>query len=192
MQKVEELLETLQDEAWEAEEGETEKDNGKRDPDSDDGSFSLLDQILAMILGSLPAKPDVSTADHFRFVQREHADIVSKWQDYFGRLPPAFSSELPAPYPTDDASAEDANEDDTDAVDVQRSREPEQNVLPPPKSAMEQRLALGITENDEEDWDTVEDWDDYLEAPAGQTRTKSSSPPKAKGGLRPGGKARDF
>jgi hypothetical protein len=194
MHKVEELLETLQDEAWEAEEGETEVDNGKSDSDGDDGSFSLLDQILAMILGSLPTKPGVSTANHFRFVQREHEAIVNKWQDYFGRLPPAFSSELPAPYPIDNAPAEDVNEDDTDAEDVQRSQDPERKVLPPPKSATEQRLALGITENDEEDWDAVEDWGDYLGAPpdatSGQTPTKVSSPPKAKGGLRPGGKAR--
>jgi hypothetical protein len=196
MQKVEELLETLQDEEWEAEEEETEKENGKSDPDSGDGSFSLLDQILAMILGSLPAKPGVSTADHFRFVQREHAAIVKTWQDYFGRLPPAFSSERPSPIPTDDAPTEDNNEDDIDAVDVQLSQKPELKVLSPPKSAIEQRLALGITENDEEDWDAVEDWDDYLEASpdaaSGQTPTKEkdSSPPKAKGGLRPGGKAR--
>jgi hypothetical protein len=194
MQKVEELLETLQDEAWEAEEGETEKENGKSDPDSDTGSFSLLDQILAMILGSLPAKPGVSTADHFRFVQREHEAIVNKWQDHFGRLPPAFSSEVPVPYPTDDAPTEDADDDGTQSVEVQRSQEPELNVLSPPQSAMEQRLALGITENDEEDWDEVEDWGDYLEASpdptSAQTPTKGSSPPNAKGGLRPGGKAR--
>jgi hypothetical protein len=90
VQRVEELLESLQDEVW-AEE-EDEEDCEPRDLSSDDGvatlddtntKLSLLDQVLAMILGALPMEHRCDPQAHFEYVRQEHATISLGWKTYF-------------------------------------------------------------------------------------------------------------
>ncbi|GAX26924.1 hypothetical protein FisN_9Lh224 [Fistulifera solaris] len=82
LKNIDELLETLQDEEWAAEEEEEDEEEGEvEDVTPDVNEFGLLDQILAMILGAT----DLSSHEVFR----EHADIVQDWKAYFGRLPPS-------------------------------------------------------------------------------------------------------
>lgn len=89
MQKVEDLLESLQDEVWEAEEDPGQADmQGSGTFPEDERTLSLLDQVLAMILGATPEEYGVPKAEHYQFVQREHKSIVLAWKTHFGRLPP--------------------------------------------------------------------------------------------------------
>ncbi|GAX11132.1 hypothetical protein FisN_9Hh224 [Fistulifera solaris] len=85
LKNIDELLETLQDEEWAAEEEGDEIE----DVSPDTNEFGLLDQILAMILGATDLAPQE--------VFREHADIVQDWKAYFGRLPPSAESKPAAP-----------------------------------------------------------------------------------------------
>ena len=113
LQNVDDLLETLQEEEWANDDEDVEDDN--KDEQEDEGnddeidsqSSSLLDQILAMILGGLSkeiihfrslsslqvkAAADVwtnMTTDeaHFRYIKDEHESIVKEWIKVFGRLP---------------------------------------------------------------------------------------------------------
>ena len=153
LDQVEDLLESLHVEQEEEEAddllgGETDK------AESDETSgFSLLDQVLAMILGSLTPKPGMSQEDHFKYVQTEHAQIAYAWKDHFGRLPPAISSASssgPAG-PTDSADAFGATSMGThNKGTVTKSKS---------MSVEEQRMALGLVGHD--DWeDEAEDWDD--------------------------------
>jgi hypothetical protein len=100
---VDELLESLQDEVWAAEEEEQEKEgptteNAAKETSSVEGrnqisKLSLLDQVLAMVLGALPVDPGQSTQTHYQLIKQEHQAIVSGWKAYFGRLPPPALSE---------------------------------------------------------------------------------------------------
>lgn len=135
LQNVDTLLESLQDEVWEAEEIIEEEEVNPRNS-MEEPNFSLLDQVLAMILGATPIQPGMSPQDHYNFVRNEHKSIVEQWKEHFGRLPPPAGGTV------------------------------EKDRVPPPKketaTPVQQRLALGITDNDAEDWDAVEDWEDYL------------------------------
>lgn len=111
LQTVDNLLESLQEEEWEAEEEEEghssfavedEKDQGVGNNESMEGS--LLDRILAMILGGLPKEKDSegnnikTEKEHYIYIGEEHKSIVKEWIDVFGRLPQTFpSSEPPEP-----------------------------------------------------------------------------------------------
>jgi hypothetical protein len=105
---VDELLESLQDEVWEAEEEACEEEEEEEvaksvDPsqssktgDTNDHlvpSISLLDQVLAMILGALPTEPGKGKEEQYQFVRQEHEAIVAGWKAYFGRLPPPLSGQ---------------------------------------------------------------------------------------------------
>ena len=120
LKNVDDLLESLQEEEWaDDEEGDDDyddegdyrrgdegfKDRGEMlsiDPPRAVIFSSLLDQILAMILGALPKEircsslqePDYTDADHYRYIKEEHESIVKEWIEIFGRLPP-----LPPPKP---------------------------------------------------------------------------------------------
>jgi hypothetical protein len=101
---VDELLESRQDEVWAAEEEEEEEEEeehqkelvdatnlatptGNTTSDVQDGKqLSLVDQVLAMILGALPVVPDQSLQEHYH-LRQEHETIVAGWRAYFGRLP---------------------------------------------------------------------------------------------------------
>jgi len=142
VQSVEDLLESLQDEVWAAEEEEEEiRGESKRGmSDSDNAaetSFSLLDQVLAMILGALPVENGVDPGDHYRYVKKEHDAIITGWKNYFGRLPPAMSAK------EGERNASDKNMTaNRDTPNAERSL-----------TAQEKRTALGIVDNEEDEWD---------------------------------------
>ncbi|VEU44231.1 unnamed protein product [Pseudo-nitzschia multistriata] len=191
---VEALLESLQDEVWAAEEkaeqeAEEAATNGVSGEESSEGEsgLSLLDRILAMILGALPMEPGSKDRErHFRYVREEHRFIVDGWKNYFGRLPPSFD-------PTEDPGDEDDAEDDDDSADGTGFRQgpfpasrpaggprptgrnsgstarlsriaPRGAVsgglrpsVPPSATPEEQRMALGIVDNDDGEWDESDD-----------------------------------
>jgi len=90
---VDKLLDRLQEEAWEdEEEGHLDEPSNSREDDilsevnltHEKEKLSILDQILAMILGSLPATRFISTEEHFKFLKEEHETIVLNWKKDFG------------------------------------------------------------------------------------------------------------
>ena len=188
MQQVDDLLESLQEEEWaDEEEGilQTRAEStasGSHVSSSNPATarsteLSLLDSILAMILGSLPQSVDTSTADHYKFIRKEHQDVVSEWKEYFGRLPPSP--------PVEGVNTADTT---TTAVTVtdERMKPPrlsESDNPERPPTVDELKTSFGIADNTNLDWD---DSDDDEEA------NPSSLPPRSKKvsvGLRPGGKA---
>jgi len=189
---VEELLENLQDEEWAAvEEAETEKSEPQTNTakDKKDG-MSLLDQILAMILGALPMEPGSKDRErHFLYIKEEHEFIVNGWKDYFGRLPPTFVSGASKDDPSTSIPPVDTNEEQDSVLARPTALErndhksnPTRGFAAPPSAAavklskitsrksssntvtaataatpQEQRIALGIVDNEDGDWDTVAD-----------------------------------
>ena len=109
LQNVDDLLEKLQEEEWADEEAgddgideevETSdlNDIGTHVDEAEERS-SLLDNILAMILGALPrdmssgGESTVTDDAYYRHIKDEHDSIVQEWIRVFGRLPPFPSSE---------------------------------------------------------------------------------------------------
>ena len=81
MTQVDDLLESLQEEEWADEEDgitQTTAESGTNvttdvyQKYEEAGEFSLLDSVLAMILGSLPQGTDTTVEHHFKFVRKEH------------------------------------------------------------------------------------------------------------------------
>lgn len=90
VERVEELLESLQDEVWAEDEDEDDCESRDRSSDDDmaaledtDSKLSLLDQVLAMILGALPIEHGCDPQAHFEYVRQEHAAISRGWKAYF-------------------------------------------------------------------------------------------------------------
>lgn len=131
---VEDLLESLQDEVWAAEEKAEQEDGGGSERETnnknsshnnnntnDQQQLSLLDQILAMVLGALPMEPDSNNdkdrhQKHFRYIKEEHEFIVNGWKEHFGRLPPAF-----VPSGTTGNDANDDDDADSAATDAEHN-----------------------------------------------------------------------
>jgi hypothetical protein len=135
MTKIEELLDSLQDEVWQAEE-EAEATNAKNRPNDQDAdsAFSLLDQVLAMILGATPNVGEKEPKEHYLGMQLEHRRIVEAWKAHFGRLPP------PAGFMAGSAQS-----------NHQSPPLPEDRM-----TSKEQRQRLGLTENDDDDWEALD------------------------------------
>jgi len=180
---VEELLENLQEEEWAAEEeaeAAAEREEQEQLEEQNKKELSLLDQILAMILGALPMEPGSKDKErHFRYVKDEHEFIVNGWKEHFGRLPAAF---VPGePLPNNDENVEEVEATETPEIPPARpQRSPASGVRSPTstiqlskitprkKSAsataaaaasvtpQEQRMALGIVDNDG-DWEDDDD-----------------------------------
>ena len=96
---VDNLLESIQEEEWADEEGANEPDDQSlKDemgrPNPDPPGMTLLDRILAMILGALSQAYTGATSkeEHFKFVKKEHDSIAAEWKRTFGRLPPTITS----------------------------------------------------------------------------------------------------
>jgi hypothetical protein len=160
MTKIEELLDSLQDEVWQAEEeSEEQSKSGKTDlPPGGEFAFSLLDQVLAMIFGATPMHDGKSPEEHYTFMQNEHKVIVAAWEAHFGRLPP----------PTVGSSSSGPSTQETTKEELLTSKE--------------HRKELGIAENDDDDWEAVENWDDLLDDKKTLTGEddSNSKPPSAK------------
>ena len=183
---VEELLENLQDEEWAAEEEAETKQKPQEQPQSKDSKdeLSLLDQILAMILGALPMEPGGKDKErHFQYVREEHEFIVKGWKEYFGRLP---SAHVPGALPESEEPLEETNEEDKASLakTEQKSTTTTIGFKAPPTShkltkitsrkaslpskaantamvvsvtPQEQRIALGIVDNEDGDWEDGDD-----------------------------------
>jgi hypothetical protein len=187
MEEVEALLESLQDEEWvDEEEGVdpltseqrmAEGGSGKQ-PKKDD--LTLLDQILAMILGATLPSGDIPIESHVQKLQDEHVAIVLTWKDYFGRLPPLATS--PA----------DASFGDTSGSEMIQKTPIEQEELPGERTEA-MRQIFGIVDNEIDDWEDEAgevqgQGEQAVEAKAPvEVRIKATSAP-AKAGLRPGGR----
>ncbi len=176
MEKIEELLDSLQDEVWQAEEErEQPADSAKATDNTDKQTLSLLDQVLAMILGATPIPDGKAPAEHFHFMQSEHKSIVQAWKAHFGRLPPPAMA-------SSDQVAQDLSEQ--------------------PLSSKDHREELGIVDNDGDNWEEVEDWDTLLDGKKkeptskqvantilnAKTNPKRDLPGPKLVGLRPGGR----
>jgi hypothetical protein len=200
MQQVDDLLESLQEEEWTDEENgifwqtraeSTASENrvsssSSSMPDAPPTTakmateLSLLDGVLAMILGSLPRSTEISTAEHYKFIHKEHQEIVSEWKKYFGRLP------SPSPRRVGRVDTVDTA---TRPVQVsEMTRKPsvpstDSDVLARrPPTVEELKKSLGITDNSELDWDDLDDEE-------AKTSADPPRPKKSAVGLRPGGKA---
>jgi len=96
LEDVDQLLESLQEEEWADQENCPSSDAADHrlaldqygsHPDQE--QFSLLDQILAMIMGGLsPSTTNLSQQQHFSYIKNEHHSIVLAWKEFYGRLPP--------------------------------------------------------------------------------------------------------
>lgn len=183
-QQVDDLLESLQDEEWADEEDGFKPSMDNNDSQDQDANhsvqeLSLLDQILAMILGTLtpPSESDVSqqTDEHyFRYLRTEHEEVLVDWRNHFGRLP----------------AATHARESDAWCIN------PGEVGHSQAQSSM-LRDELGITDNDEE-WDKSEDeTEDCVTAVLNPRKSNfvsgdgnnQSDLASRGGGLRPGGSA---
>lgn len=168
LKNVDELLESLQEEEW-ADEDEDEScqpllnavDCMQKSKDFDDSSeMTLLDQILAMILGALSKESTGANDDkqHFAFVKNEHASIVSSWKKTFGRLPPFPSSE------PDPGKSSEMLVKNIDTLDVHFG-----DFLPTeiskgltPKIGMPKKDKVTLRNNEKSAWDEIDDWDAFF------------------------------
>eukprot|EP00533_Pseudo-nitzschia_delicatissima_P012449 CAMPEP_0197277674 /NCGR_PEP_ID=MMETSP1432-20130617/17427_1 /TAXON_ID=44447 /ORGANISM="Pseudo-nitzschia delicatissima, Strain UNC1205" /LENGTH=261 /DNA_ID=CAMNT_0042743915 /DNA_START=72 /DNA_END=854 /DNA_ORIENTATION=+ len=175
VQDVEELLENLQEEEWAAQEEQETKQQEKDVDNNQSDDLSLLDQILAMILGGLPMEAgNKDKQAHFQFVKDEHEFIVTGWKDYFGRLPqkyiPGSSSEeaqqqdetsLSETKPTSrthtavgwNAPSLNAASHKLTTISKRKSSSAATNNNNTTVTPREQRIALGIVDNEDGDWE---------------------------------------
>lgn len=180
LNKIDELLESLQEEEWEDEEqkeiqelkrkmkmdtiDDDDENTTSSSDDEDDEEFSLLDAILAMILGGLPRKASFTQQDHFQMIQQTHYEIIEEWKETFGKLPRN---------PTTSATGSAGNKQkkkntkNTNTVENDLSLQFQQNVTlnhndTGKESLQAKRSALGIFDNDADDWDEFTDWDTLM------------------------------
>lgn len=171
LQNVDDLLESLQEEEWAEEEGEGEERGGvgadvEYDTEEELANGStLLDQILAMILGGLPPKEGSGSetiaagrreeTEHYRYIREEHKLIVKEWLVTFGRLPPFHSDEDPEmdPEPLEGRIPKRFGDD--------LSSSPETKNCLSSNLSVGKQIDLNPIDNDERNWDEVEDWDAY-------------------------------
>jgi hypothetical protein len=182
MEKVEELLESLQDEEWvDEEEGidslEQRVAEGAVGPAKTDG-LTLLDQILAMILGATLPSGETSIESHVQKLQDEHIAIVLAWKDHFGRLPPSVAVS-PAGESFGDSGSETLQEAPREQEDI------------PGERTEVMRQIFGIVDNETDDWEDEAGEDEGQQAAEAETprevRSEVRSAPM-KAGLRPGGR----
>lgn len=145
LEKVDELLETLQEEVW----ADEEENEGNRIINTGDKeafqNFSLLDQILAMVLLTFPNLDNLSPDAFIKYKKQQHEDIVKGWKSQFGYLPTAFAS---------DSSIHEEDVDD-DGFDEKISMSISTSV---------KGLSIGASE-DVDDWEELAD-DQLLETVA--------------------------
>ena len=148
--KADELIETLQEEEWEDEENGTDQSMLVAE-EQDIDKASLLDQILAMILGSTPPGLDTDMESHVKFMFQEHKEIVSDWRTTFGRLPPPVQLGL------GEAKIDDDKLNESESLDMSSSSK----IIPSKDEATkaidfnvdQMREAFGIENLQTDDWD---------------------------------------
>lgn len=191
LEKVDSLLEIMQEEEWKDQEEGVMMDEGLSDDEfigeqhSDGSQMSLIDQILAMILGAFqPLGKPAQT--HFAELKKEHKEIKSGWKSTFGRLPLSFveschTHELPVNEPiatADKKSNSDGTwDDDILSGELQGSLKlqdsGEKNAIPRSDvrasnttaglHAQEMEGPNNSSErNIPDDWENIDDWSDLL------------------------------
>jgi len=189
LKQVDDLLESLQEEQWADEEAAEEEAESPQNSatrkipaePSDEPQLSLLDQVLAMILGASPPPEGTSLEDHVRFLEQEHTAILREWKEHFGRLPPPLLSSSS----TLDTSTANQGWDTTKTTPAATTETAVGvNALPNSATPADMRQSLGIVENDGELWDSdgEEEGDDEAEI------QQPSRPTERPVGLRPGGR----
>jgi restriction endonuclease S subunit len=172
LEKVDELLESIQEEQWADEEAAGQDDTSFDRPtdNNDQCGLSLLDQVLAMILGACPPPDGTALAEHICHLEKEHRSILEEWLTHFGRLPPALFG------------SEEAQQDDKEWVPNRERAEPiaNESVQENHQSPETLRAALGILNNNEHSWDTKD------EASGNQAEIPPLKPRIV--GFRPGGR----
>jgi len=191
LEKVDSLLDVMQEEEWkDQEEGYSLSDEGEdhqsiTEQDADENTMSLLDQILAMILGTLP-RLDIPMQKHFDRMKEEHQDIVHSWKSTFGRLPCSFAEEcqntnesIPNSSPFDStrdmnlntqmevsaASSLDKN-DAEDGIDERIGTDKSSSL--PICSQTKNQIKVGSSQSTmsgkkiPDDWEDIDDWDVIL------------------------------
>jgi hypothetical protein len=191
LEKVDELLDTLQEEEWKDEEEGLLDENQSHDVTSDDENHpdesvtraSLLDHILAMILSALPVEDGEELSQHYSNLKLLHESIVEQWKSEFGRLPMkqdgSDSQDGDAQIPPQCVDGEWHDDNDHRLPVVHASS----STSDPPKIAMEQTSVF-------DDWeDAVDDLDDFFPKINNNVPSKESKvelkPPQIS--LRPGG-----
>lgn len=228
LNKIDELLESLQEEEWEDEEQKEIQELKKKkkmdtindddynyntsssddEDDNDDEEFSLLDAILAMILGGLPRKASFTQQDHFQMIQQTHYDIIEEWKETFGKLPrnPTSSATGSAENKQKKKNTKNTTIENDLSLQFQQNVTLNHNDMGK-ESLQAKRSALGIFDNDADDWDEFTDWDTLmpsfditqikeeehtrdkeLKVSTTKKEEETKKPQQQRVGLRPGGK----
>ena len=180
LSKTDELLESIQEEEWAAQEDEENDDNGVVHPNVNNKvvegqspqALSLLDQVLAMVLSAMPTPVDGSESEHLTWKKYLHESTILDWKSYFGRVPPGASLE------------------GSDAWEPTSYLEPEKQSTSQKVASDELKKSLGIVDNASDDWEQWDEWtdDDDDDEGAPKSRAVASPPSQPVVGLRPGGK----
>ena len=200
MERIDDLLDSLQMDAWkDEEEGLLESDSSDNEDDSDmadnDNDMTLLDNILAMILGALPPPKSTSSQEHFNFLKEEHKSIVDEWKLIFGRLPKLGNEHSTDKNTKPDTKISNNNWSDSDDNSTQN------------ETMQRKPFKMNLVDSIPDDWEENEaDCDDFIfsafeakdqsgkildqaESLEPKSKTKDSfTVNKGKVGLRPGGK----
>jgi hypothetical protein len=171
---IDQLLESLEEEQWI--DDEVDDDEGS-DVEKEENiqKLSILDQILAMILGSSHRSDAISLHDHYSYIRNEHEAMSQGWKDHFGRFPPSSTFHIIS-----------NNVEEGDAIENLASE-----IMP--DRQIEVRSKLGIFDNELDDWEDVADWDVFIvpktsENPSDTVNEVSDIRNEGKrNGLRPGG-----
>ena len=176
LKTVDDLLESLQEEEWADEEEDEEGGHGNsfafgsEEDGKEQAGFgptrpnpfeaTLLDQILAMILGGLPKEKDASGKDvktseeHYRYIRDEHKSIVKEWLEVFGRMPP-----FPTPEPESQKTAPFDDELPFGDSFIPSETRFGSSTVTTDISGGAVKKDLQLIPNDDNNWDDVEDWD---------------------------------
>jgi len=165
LQNVDELLETLQEEEWADEEDDENSQpcldvgTGEQGEVDEPSEMTLLDQILAMILGALPKESSGATdeKEHFAFVKNEHASIISSWKETFGRLPPFPSSE-----PEEPSESVEAMSKMNDTLDNHFGDSKMSTNLHNTNWDTDRNDEVALIGNETSAWDEIDDWDAFF------------------------------
>jgi hypothetical protein len=88
IEKIDRLLEALQEEQWQdEEEGVLDFHPSDDDEKCDHKNPSILDPILAMILSAHFIDESIPIDQHYKNLELQHREIISEWKKEFGRLP---------------------------------------------------------------------------------------------------------
>jgi hypothetical protein len=189
LERTDGLLERMQDEEWAEEEGEPLESEAIDEFEGDvEGNqkreMTLLDRILAMVLGAVFPSNGGDLREHAMWRLAEHESIVIDWKSYFGRLPSDASlSPRGVGFEPSKYSAEPPMLNHRESAAIHLDAHSKEML----------KESLGIVDNNADNWD---DWDNWTDDSEDERKDSSvlhdtvQSIPAAnrKAGLRPGGR----